>query len=72
MPSSWNCSNSGYGMLGILIEQLSGKRYGEFVQGELLAPLGMTSSGVAHSEVIVPRWPAATRRTAPRCVRRTS
>lgn len=53
--SSWNYSNSGYGMLGILIEQLSGKRYGEFVQGELLAPLGMTSSGAAHSEEIVPR-----------------
>jgi CubicO group peptidase (beta-lactamase class C family) len=52
--SDWSYSNSGYVMLGILIEELSGKRYAAFVQDELLKPLGMDSSGVAHSEVIVP------------------
>lgn len=51
----WNYSNSGYVMLGILIEHLSGKSYADFVQAELFAPLGMGHSGVAHSQVIVPQ-----------------
>jgi CubicO group peptidase (beta-lactamase class C family) len=53
--SGWNYSNSGYVMLGILIEQLSGKSYAEFVHTELFKPLGMAGAGVAHSEVIVPQ-----------------
>ncbi|MFY8089138.1 MAG: serine hydrolase domain-containing protein, partial [Rubrivivax sp.] len=50
--TAWNYSNSGYVMAGLLIEQVSGKRYAEFVQAQLLQPLGMSHSGVAHSDVI--------------------
>lgn len=53
--NGWNYSNSGYVMAGMLIEQLSGKSYAEFVRTELLQPMGMTSSGVAHSAAIVPQ-----------------
>jgi CubicO group peptidase (beta-lactamase class C family) len=53
--TAWNYSNSGYVMAGLLIEQVSGQRYAEFVQAQLLQPLGMSHSGVAHSDVIVPQ-----------------
>ncbi len=53
--TGWNYSNSGYVMAGVLIEQLAGKSYAEFVRTELLQPLGMASSGVAHSGAIVPQ-----------------
>ena len=52
--SDWNYSNSGYIVLGILIEKLSGLSYAEFVRQELLAPLGMRDSGVATGDAEVP------------------
>ena len=37
-------SNSGYGILGILIEAVTGQRYETYLDTRLLAPLGMTRS----------------------------
>lgn len=37
----WGYSNWGYAVVGALIEHLSGISYGEFVQREILAPLGL-------------------------------
>ncbi|MFZ5909703.1 MAG: serine hydrolase domain-containing protein [Chloroflexota bacterium] len=38
-------SNSGYILLGVLIEEISGMPYREFVEKEILAPAGMDRSG---------------------------
>ncbi|NCU03730.1 MAG: serine hydrolase [Chitinophagaceae bacterium] len=42
--SDWNYNNTGYIMLGYVIEKISGKTYEEYVQQYLFAPAGMTSS----------------------------
>ena len=38
----WNYSNTGYFLLGMLIEKASGKPYGEFMADRIFKPLGMT------------------------------
>ena len=49
-------SNSGYVLLGYLIEKISGETYGQFVQENIFKPLGMQSSGYdSNSEIIVHR-----------------
>lgn len=42
--SDWNYNNTGYIMLGYIIEKISGKTYEEYVQQNLFAPAGMSSS----------------------------
>lgn len=42
--SNWNYNNTGYIILGYIIEKLSGKTYEEYVQQHLFAPAGMSSS----------------------------
>ena len=49
----WNYSNSGYVLLGYLIEKISGEKYEQFVQENIFKPLGMTDSGYdSNAEVI--------------------
>jgi CubicO group peptidase (beta-lactamase class C family) len=43
--TSWRYSNTGFVLLGMLIEQASGRPYAAYLEDELLRPLGMTSSG---------------------------
>jgi CubicO group peptidase (beta-lactamase class C family) len=38
-------SNSGYTVLGFIIERVSGKSYGDFLHEEIFAPLDMTQTG---------------------------
>ncbi|MBL8181127.1 MAG: serine hydrolase [Blastocatellia bacterium] len=38
-------NNNGYTVLGLIIERLSGKTYGEFLKENIFAPLGMSRSG---------------------------
>lgn len=40
----WNYSNTGYVLLGLLIEEASGQPYGEFLDEHIFKPLGMTSA----------------------------
>jgi D-alanyl-D-alanine carboxypeptidase len=55
-------NNSGYVLLGAIIEQLSGMPYGEFIRTRVLAPLGMTSSHLALATAVIPsRTPGYTR-----------
>ncbi len=49
----WNYSNSGYILLGAVIEKVTGKSYEEVVEKELLLPLGMQDSRYGHQEEIV-------------------
>ncbi len=41
----YSYSNTGYVLLGKVIEQASGMSYGEFLQGNIFVPLNMTNSG---------------------------
>jgi CubicO group peptidase (beta-lactamase class C family) len=49
----WSYSNSGYALLGELIEKLSGKSYGEFLRTALLEPAGMVPTAVDEFSDIV-------------------
>ena len=49
----WSYSNSGYILLGAVIEKVTGKSYEEVVESELFAPLGMHDSRYGHQEEIV-------------------
>lgn len=47
-------SNSGYVLLGYLIEVVSGKSYERYLQDTFFTPLGMTHSGYDHPEEVIP------------------
>lgn len=50
----WNYSNSGYVLLGMLIEKVSGLTYEQFVQKNIFAPLAMQASGYDSNATIIP------------------
>jgi len=47
--SQWRYSNTGYALLSMIVERVSGKRFGDFLQQRILAPLGMTNT-LAYEE----------------------
>ena len=51
----WRYNNSGYVLLGAIIEKVSGKTYEEFVEEEIFKKLGMIHSRYGHHEEIVAR-----------------
>jgi len=51
----WSYSNSGYVLLGYLIERISGESYEHFVQENIFTPLGMKDSGYDSNSAIIPR-----------------
>ena len=52
----WNYSNSGYVLLGYLIEKITQQSYRQFVQENIFDPLGMKDSGYdSNSEIILHR-----------------
>ena len=50
----WNYSNSGYVLLGYLIEKISGESYAKFVKENIFQPLGMNDSGYDSNSAIIP------------------
>jgi CubicO group peptidase (beta-lactamase class C family) len=46
----WSYSNSGYIVLGLIIEQASGKSYEEFLHHNIFVPLQMNNSGYDHND----------------------
>lgn len=50
---SWSYSNSGYVLLGAVIEKVTGRSYEDYVESELFAPLGMTGTRYGHQEEVV-------------------
>lgn len=48
-------SNSGYVLLGLLIEKLSGMSYAEFVRQRIFQPLGMNDTGYDSDTAIIAR-----------------
>ena len=51
----WSYSNSGYTVLGCLIEKLGGVSYGEFLRENIFDPLGMKDSGYDANRRILAR-----------------
>lgn len=49
--TNWAYSNSGFFILGAVIEEVTGKKYGEVLQENILIPLGMTNSGYENSDL---------------------
>jgi CubicO group peptidase (beta-lactamase class C family) len=42
---SWKYCNTGYNLLGFIVENVSGTNYWDFLQSRILKPLGMNSTG---------------------------
>ncbi|MBI3681550.1 MAG: serine hydrolase [Acidobacteria bacterium] len=51
--SSWKYSNSGYVLLGDIIERVSGEKYEEFIRRNIFEPLEMKNTGYDHWETIL-------------------
>jgi CubicO group peptidase (beta-lactamase class C family) len=51
----WAYNNSGYHLLGAIIEKISGQPYEQFVQQHIFEPLGMRQSYYDHPTRIIPR-----------------
>jgi CubicO group peptidase (beta-lactamase class C family) len=49
----WNYSNSGYVLLGYLIEKISQQSYSQFVQENIFNPLGMKDSGYDSNTAVI-------------------
>ena len=50
----WSYSNTGYFLLGLLIEEASGKPYADFMAERVFGPLGMTRTRVNDLRAVVP------------------
>ena len=48
-------SNTGFDLLGLIIERVSGKTLPDMYRDRILAPLGMNRSGFNNSRLVVPR-----------------
>ena len=51
-PSSFRYSNPGYVLLELLIEEVTGRDYGEYMQAEVLEPLAMKSANFALEDAL--------------------
>lgn len=51
----WAYSNSGYVLLGALIEKVSGQPYAEFMRSRIFEPLGMDHTSYDDPERLIPR-----------------
>jgi CubicO group peptidase (beta-lactamase class C family) len=51
----WTYSNSGYVLLGYILEKASGESYEKFLQENIFGPLGMKDSGYDSNAAVIPR-----------------
>ncbi len=51
----WKYDNSGYILLGAVIEKLSGQKFGDFLRTRIFDPLGMTNTRYEDVSRIIPR-----------------
>jgi D-alanyl-D-alanine carboxypeptidase len=52
--SRWSYSNSGYYLLGLIVERVSGKSYYDYLRDDVLKPLGITRIWSGDDREIVP------------------
>lgn len=53
--TSFAYSNSGYYVLGVILERVNGKPYEQLLHERILDPLGMKDSGYVHVEDVLPK-----------------
>lgn len=53
--SKFKYNNSGYYLLGMIIEKVSGMPYDDYLQEHIFAPLGMKNSGFEHYRSVIPQ-----------------
>lgn len=53
--AKFSYSNSGYVLLGYLIEKISGQTYADFLQQNIFTPLNMTDTGIDSNAAIIPQ-----------------
>jgi CubicO group peptidase (beta-lactamase class C family) len=56
--------NSGYFLLGAILEQISGKSYEQLLRDRIFTPLGMKDSGYSRWETVIPRRASGYERSA--------
>ena len=59
--TSWSYSNLGYLTLGILIHNVTGEFYGDFLQQRIFKPLGMSATRIINEADIIPNRSAGYR-----------
>lgn len=52
--SDWNYSDQGYFLLGVIIEEVTGQSYAEFMEATFFRPLGMDQTHLLDQRKIVP------------------
>jgi CubicO group peptidase (beta-lactamase class C family) len=52
--TKWRYDNSGYLLLGYIVEKVSGQSYGDFLSENFFQPLGMTNTGVYREHLGLP------------------
>lgn len=60
----WSYNNSGYALLGAIIEQVSGIGYGDFIRTRIFQPLGMRNSWYETASTVIPGRVSGYDRTA--------
>ncbi len=58
-PGQFHYSNTGYILLGLIIERVTGKSYGENLQQRILSPLGLTETYLLEGQPADDRLPQA-------------
>ena len=52
--TAWRYSNTGYVLLGAVVERASGKGYGDFLNQRIFKPLGLSDTALDHNKDVVP------------------
>jgi CubicO group peptidase (beta-lactamase class C family) len=50
----WSYTNSGYILLGAIIQKVSGQPYPDYIEKQLLEPLGLQQTGYDNTDMIIP------------------
>jgi CubicO group peptidase (beta-lactamase class C family) len=61
--SKFNYNNSGYFLLGAIVERVTGKTYEQALRERILDPLGMKNTGYDHHDTLIPKRAAGYERT---------